>query len=107
LTKQEFVDRLASKADLSRRDAAKAVDAMLDTITETLQGGGDINFTGFGKFSTSDRAARQGVNPRTGDRVEIAATTVPKFSAGSALKNAVKSGRQSSMGGGDMGGGMG
>ena len=53
--------------------------------------GGDVSFTGFGKFSTSNRAARQGVNPRTGERVQIAAARVPKFSAGSALKQAVKS----------------
>jgi DNA-binding protein HU-beta len=90
LTKQEFIDQVADEAGLTRRDAQKAVDAMLDTITSTLRGRGEINFTGFGKFSTSDRAARQGVNPRTGERVQIAATTVPKFSAGSALKSAVK-----------------
>ena len=68
-----------------------AVDAFIDTITETLKGGGEVSFTGFGKFSTSNRAARQGVNPRTGERVQIAAARVPKFSAGSALKQAVKS----------------
>ena len=90
MTKQEFVDRIASKTDLSRRDAAKAVDAFLDTITESLQGGEEVAFTGFGKFSTSNRAARQGVNPRTGERVQIAASRVPKFSAGSQLKQAVK-----------------
>jgi DNA-binding protein HU-beta len=93
LTKQEFIDKVADNAGLSRRDAEKAVQAMLDTITGTLRSGGEINFTGFGKFSTSNRAARQGVNPRTGERVQIAATTVPKFSAGSALKGAVKSGQ--------------
>ena len=91
MTKQEFVNAVSSKSGLSNRDAAKAVDAFLDTITETLQGGGDVSFTGFGKFSTSNRAARQGVNPRTGERVQIAAARVPKFSAGSALKQAVKS----------------
>ena len=64
MTKQEFVDKIASKTDLSRRDAAKAVDAFLDTITESLQGGEEVAFTGFGKFSTQRRAARQGVNPR-------------------------------------------
>ena len=90
MTKQEFIDKVADDAGLSRRDAEKAVGAMLETITSTLRGGGEINFTGFGKFSTSDRAARQGVNPRTGERVEIAATRVPKFSAGSQLKQAVK-----------------
>jgi len=90
VTKQEFVDRIADKAQLSKRDAGKAVDAFLEAITETLRGGGDVAFTGFGKFSTSNRAARQGVNPRTGERVQIAASRVPKFSAGSQLKQAVK-----------------
>ena len=92
MTKQEFVDRIADKSQLNKRDAAKAVDAFIDTITETLRGGGDVSFTGFGKFSTSNRAARQGVNPRTGERVQIAASRVPKFSAGSQLKAAVKGG---------------
>jgi len=90
VTKQEFVDRIADKAQLSKRDAGKAVDAFLEAITETLRGGGDVAFTGFGKFSTSNRAARQGVNPRTGERVQIAASRVPKFTAGSGLKKALK-----------------
>ena len=90
MTKQEFVDRIADKSQLSKRDAGKAVDAFLETITETLRGGGEVAFTGFGKFSTSNRAARQGVNPRTGERVQIAASRVPKFSSGSQLKAAVK-----------------
>jgi DNA-binding protein HU-beta len=92
VTKQEFVDTVADKSGLTRRDAEKAVNAVLDSVTETLRRGGEINFTGFGKFSVSNRAARQGVNPRTGERVQIAATKVPKFSAGSQLKTAVKSG---------------
>jgi DNA-binding protein HU-beta len=92
VTKQEFVTAIASRSGLSSRDAQKAVDAFLDTITDTLRTGGDVNFTGFGKFSAADRAARQGVNPRTGERVQIAATRVPKFSSGSQLKAAVKSG---------------
>jgi DNA-binding protein HU-beta len=90
VTKQEFVAAVGSKSGLASRDAQKAVDAFLDTITDTLRGGGDVAFTGFGKFSVSNRAARQGVNPRTGERVQIAATKVPKFSAGSQLKAAVK-----------------
>ncbi len=91
MTKQEFVDRVASKSGLSRRDAGKAVDAFLDTITETLRSGGDVSFTGFGKFSTSHRKERQGVNPRNpGQKVTIPASNVPKFSAGSQLKQAVK-----------------
>lgn len=91
MTKQEFVDKIADKAGLSRRDAGKAVDAFLETITDTLKSGGDVAFTGFGKFSTSHRAARQGVNPRNpGEKVNIPAATVPKFTAGSQLKQAVK-----------------
>jgi DNA-binding protein HU-beta len=92
VTKQEFIAQVAQKSGLASRDAQKAVDAFLDTITDTLRTGGDVNFTGFGKFSAAARAARQGVNPRTGERVQIAATTVPKFSAGSQLKAAVKGG---------------
>ncbi|MBA3434317.1 MAG: HU family DNA-binding protein [Actinobacteria bacterium] len=90
MTKQDFVDAVADKAGMSKRDAGAAVDAVLDTITSTLKKGDAVTFTGFGKFSTSARAARMGVNPRTGERVQIQATTVPKFSAGSALKSAVK-----------------
>jgi DNA-binding protein HU-beta len=90
-TKQEFVDRLASRADLSRRDAAKAVDAFLDTVTDMLRSGQDITFTGFGKFSTQRRAARQGVNPRNpSEKVTIPEATVPRFSPGSSLKQAVR-----------------
>ena len=92
MTKQDFIQKVAHKSGLTTRDAGKAVDAFMEAITETLKSGDQINFTGFGKFSASPRAARQGVNPRTGKRVEIAATTVPKFSAGSQLKAAVKGG---------------
>jgi DNA-binding protein HU-beta len=91
VTKQEFVDAVASKASMSRREAGDAVDAVLDTITETLKRGDSVTFTGFGKFSTAHRAAREGVNPRNpGQKVHIPAATVPKFSAGSQLKSAVK-----------------
>ena len=93
MTKQEFVDRVASKSGLSKQDAAKAVDAVLDSITDALKGGDTVSFTGFGKFTTQHRAARMGVNPRNpGEKVHIPASTVPKFSAGSQLKSAVKSG---------------
>ena len=91
MTKQEFVEQIASKTDLSRKDAAKAVDAFLETVTETLKKGQDVTFTGFGKFSTQKRAARQGVNPRNpSQKVTIPAATVPKFSAGSSLKSSVR-----------------
>jgi DNA-binding protein HU-beta len=96
VTKQEFVSEVARRAQLSNRDAGKAVDAFLDAITDTLKGRGEVTFTGFGKFSTSNRAARMGVNPRNpSEKVHIPAATVPKFSAGSGLKAAVKSGGSS------------
>ena len=91
VTKQEFVERVAQKSGLSRRDAAEAVDAFLDSISDALRNGEDVAFTGFGKFSVQNRAARQGVNPRNpSERVQIPASKVPKFSAGSQLKSAVK-----------------
>ena len=93
MTKQEFVDQVASKSGLSKQDAAKAVDAFLDSVTSALQARDSVNFTGFGKFSTSERKARMGVNPRNpSQKVHIPASTVPKFSAGSSLKQAVKGG---------------
>ena len=93
MTKQEFVDAVASKSNLSRRDAGAAVDAFLETVTDALRSRDTITFTGFGKFSTADRAAREGVNPRNpGQKVQIAAATVPKFSPGSQLKTAVRGG---------------
>jgi DNA-binding protein HU-beta len=91
VTKQQVVERIATKTNLSKREAAQAVDAFLETITESLQSGEDVTFTGFGKFSTQRRAARQGVNPRNpGQKVQIPAATVPRFSAGSQLKQAVR-----------------
>jgi DNA-binding protein HU-beta len=91
MTKQEFVGRVQQKSGLSSRDAAKAVDAFLESVTDVLKSGDSVTFTGFGKFSTSQRAAREGVNPRNpAEKVHIPAARVPKFSAGSALKSAVK-----------------
>jgi DNA-binding protein HU-beta len=91
VTKQEFVDRISDRSGLSRKDAAAAVDAFLDSITEALRRGEEVSFTGFGKFQTQNRAARMGVNPRNpSERVHIPASRVPKFSAGSQLKQAVK-----------------
>ena len=105
MTKQEFVERVASKSNLGRREAAEAVDAFLDSITDALRGGDDVQFTGFGKFSTQQRAERQGVNPRNpSQKVTIPAANVPKFSAGSSLKQAVRSGGGGGQGGGDGGG---
>ena len=92
MTKSEFVDQVASEAGLSKGDAGKAVDAFIGVDEETLKRGGEVSFTGFGKFSVSDRGARQGVNPQTGEKIQIPASKVPKFSAGSALKKSVKGG---------------
>lgn len=90
MTKQEFVSQVKERAELTGADAAKAVDAVIETIEDTLKRGGEVAFTGFGKFSVSDRSARQGVNPQTGERIQIAASKVPRFQAGSKLKAAVK-----------------
>ena len=90
MTKQEFVDQVSNEAGLGKNEAGKAVDAVIVVIEETLKRGGEVNFTGFGKFSVSDRGARQGVNPQTGEKIRIPASKVPKFSAGSGLKKAVK-----------------
>jgi DNA-binding protein HU-beta len=90
VTKSEVVDQVASQADLSKQDAGKAVDAMLEVIQGALARGSEVNFTGFGKFAAAERGARQGVNPQTGERINIAASRVPRFSAGSSLKKAVR-----------------
>lgn len=90
VTKQDFVDEVSSRSGLSKADAGRAVDAFLDSVESALTTGQSVNFTGFGKFSVSHRAARMGVNPRTGEKVHIAAARVPKFSAGSKLKASVK-----------------
>ncbi len=91
MTKQEFVDQVASRANLDKKQAAEAVDAVLETIQEALERGSDVTFSGFGKFSVAERGARQGVHPRTGQPIDIAASRVPRFSAGSGLKKAVNS----------------
>jgi len=91
VTKQEFVDAVSQRSGLNRREAGQAVDAVLDTITDALKRRDSVNFTGFGKFATSERKARMGVNPRNpGQKVHIPAATVPKFTAGSGLKQAVR-----------------
>jgi nucleoid DNA-binding protein len=89
VTKAEFVERIAGEFD-SKKAAADAVDAVLDGVSSVLAAGGEVNFTGFGKFSVAERGPRQGVNPRTGERITIAGGRVPKFSAGAQLKSTVK-----------------
>ena len=90
MTKSEFVDQVASTSGLTKADASKAVDAFLETIEDTLKRNGEVNFSGFGKFSVAERGAREGVHPRTGEPIQIAASKVPRFSAGSGLKKALK-----------------
>jgi DNA-binding protein HU-beta len=89
VTKTEFVDQVADRAGLSKKDAADAVDAVLETIEEALKRGSDVTFSGFGKFSVSARSAREGRNPATGEKIQIAASNVPKFTPGAGLKKAV------------------
>jgi DNA-binding protein HU-beta len=89
MNKAEFVEKIAQKADFTRRDAETAVDAALETIEEELSRGRDISLTGFGKFHVAKRGARQGRNPQTGEAIQIKAARVPRFSAGSKLKQVV------------------
>ncbi|MBV9004695.1 MAG: HU family DNA-binding protein [Solirubrobacterales bacterium] len=89
MTKSEFVDQVADRAGLSKKDAGDAVDAVLDTIEDALKRGSEITFSGFGKFSVSNRSAREGRNPATGEKIQISASRVPKFTAGAGLKKAV------------------
>ncbi|MSO40338.1 MAG: HU family DNA-binding protein [Solirubrobacterales bacterium] len=91
MTKAEFLEVLAGDSRIgNKKQAGQAVDAVLDAITKALQAGEDVNFTGFGKFSVAERGPRQGVNPRTGERIFIPGGRVPRFSAGSGLKGKVK-----------------
>jgi DNA-binding protein HU-beta len=89
-TKAEFVDKVAAKSGLSKKDAGAAVDAVIGSIEESLRSGDEVSFTGFGKFHVANRGAREGRNPRTGETMTIAASRVPRFTAGSGLKKAVK-----------------
>ena len=91
MTKSEFVDQVAYKTDLGKKEAGEAVDAALRIIEEALSRGSEITFSGFGKFHTAERSARRGVHPRTGEPIQIEAARVPRFTAGSGLKKAVKS----------------
>lgn len=92
MTKSEFVDQVASRSGLSKKDAGSAVEAVLGTIEDALKRGSDVTFSGFGKFHVADRGAREGRNPSTGEKIQISASRVPKFSAGAGLKKSVKGG---------------
>ena len=89
MNKAELIDAVASSADLSKASATEAVDAVVDTITESLSNGDSVTLVGFGTFEVRDRAARTGRNPQTGAEIQIKASKAPAFKAGKALKDAV------------------
>jgi len=89
MNKAELIDAVASSADLSKSSATQAVDAVVDTITESLRNGDSVTLVGFGTFEVRDRAARMGRNPQTGAEIQIKASKAPAFKAGKALKDAV------------------
>ncbi len=89
MNKNDLITAVASRAGLSKTDAAKAVDGITSSITSALQGGTEVRLVGFGTFSVGHRKASMGRNPRTGERIQIAAKYVPKFKSGKALKAAV------------------
>jgi DNA-binding protein HU-beta len=92
MNKNELVEGIAAKADLSKADAARAVAAVTEIIAETLQKGDSLSLVGFGTFEVRSRAARTGRNPKTGEELKIAAAKVPAFKPGAALKAAVNGG---------------
>ena len=89
MNKAELVDAVAGAANLSKADAGRAVDAVVDSVTSALKRGEQVSVVGFGTFSVKHRAARSGRNPRTGETIQIAASNVPGFKAGKGLKDAV------------------
>jgi DNA-binding protein HU-beta len=90
MNKTELVKVVAEQAELTQKDAAKAVDALFSTISNTLAQEEKIQLIGFGTFEVRERAARKGRNPQTGEEIEIAASKVPAFKPGKELKEAVK-----------------
>jgi len=89
VNKTELIDVIATAADLPKASAGRALDAVIDSITDTLKKGDQVALVGFGTFSVKHRNARSGRNPQTGATIQIAASTVPSFKAGKALKDAV------------------
>ena len=90
MNKTELINAVAAKAEISKKDADKAVAAVFASIEEALVAGDKVQLIGFGTFEVKERAARTGHNPKTGEAIEIAAAKIPSFKAGAALKNAVK-----------------
>lgn len=89
MNKSELIEALSAKAEVSKAAAGKSIDALVEIITTTVAKGDDVALIGFGTFKAAKRAARAGKNPKTGETLTIAATTVPKFSAGATFKAAV------------------
>lgn len=89
-TKAELVSAIAEMAGTSKKDSEAVLQAFLDVVTKTLSKGEDVTLAGFGSFSVTQRQAREGINPRTLEKIKIAATKTPKFKAGKKLKEAVK-----------------
>jgi DNA-binding protein HU-beta len=90
MNKSELIDAISENTDVSKKDVGSVIDAMQDVISDALVSGEKVALTGFGTFQTSDRKARTGINPATGEKIQIAACTVPKFVCGKALKEKVK-----------------
>jgi DNA-binding protein HU-beta len=90
MNKTELVHQVATSAELTQKEASKAVDAVFDTVLEALKNGDNVQLIGFGSFEVRERAARTGRNPQTGEEIQIAAGKVPAFKPGKALKDAVK-----------------
>lgn len=86
MTKNDLADKVADSVGLTAKDAREAVEAAIEAISAELAAGGEVSIAGFGKFSVSNRAAREGRNPSTGETIKIAASKAAKFSAASALK---------------------
>ena len=89
MNKNELVAAVATSTGLSKNDASKAIDGVFDAIADALKAGQDVRLTGFGSFHVTRRAASVGRNPRTGEKINIAASNLPKFKAGKGLKEAV------------------
>ncbi|MGD1851885.1 MAG: nucleoid-associated protein HU-beta [Cyanophyceae cyanobacterium] len=89
MNKTQLVDKIAQGAEITKADAGRALDAFIDSVTETLKDGNQVSLVGFGTFSVRDRAARTGRNPQTGEEIQIAAAKVPGFKPGKGLKDAV------------------
>lgn len=89
MNKSELIDAIANSADLPKAAAGRALDAVIEAVTNELKAGGSVSLVGFGVFSVKERAERQGRNPRTGDSITIPAAKIPNFKAGKALKDAV------------------